>query len=135
MLVIYDGGCPFCSRYVRLLRLRQVAAKVELLSARSGDARLARYWSQGHDLERGMLVDVNGQVYAGPDAIRVLAACSTPSDLFNRLNWMLFSRRAPARLLYPLLKFGRRVALVLLRTPRLKAPVAPATSAEEPDLG
>ena len=34
--IIYDGQCPFCSRYVRLVRLRDSLGQVELVDARNG---------------------------------------------------------------------------------------------------
>ena len=35
--VVYDGECPFCTAYVKLLRLREAAGKVELVNAREAD--------------------------------------------------------------------------------------------------
>ena len=34
--LVYDGDCPFCSRYVQYLRLRQAAGPVRLVNAREG---------------------------------------------------------------------------------------------------
>lgn len=119
MLIIYDGDCPFCLAYTRLLRLQQASGPVELLSARSADPRILAYWQQGYDLNAGMLVDLNNQVYAGADAMQVLASCSSGSDYFNRLHYAIFSRRRLAVLLYPLLKLGRRITLLLMRVPPL----------------
>jgi predicted DCC family thiol-disulfide oxidoreductase YuxK len=119
MLIIYDGDCPFCRAYVRLLRLQKAGGTVEMLSARSADSRIQAYWQQGHDLNAGMLGVLNQQVYAGADAMQVLASCSSGSDYFNRLHHAIFSRRRLSALLYPLLKFGRRLTLFLLRVPPL----------------
>ena len=33
--VVYDGMCPFCTRYVMLYRIRQLAEKVHMIDARS----------------------------------------------------------------------------------------------------
>lgn len=119
MLIIYDGDCPFCSAYTRLLRLQQLSASVEMLSARSDDPRIRSFWQQGHDLNAGMLVILNKQVYAGADAMHVLASCSSGSKFFNRLHRAIFSRRRLAACLYPMLKLGRRITLFLLRVPPL----------------
>ena len=32
---IYDGDCPFCSKYVRLIQLKNTVGDVELINARS----------------------------------------------------------------------------------------------------
>ncbi len=116
VIVIYDGACPFCNAYASLLRLRQ-SATVELLSARSADPRIAHYRAQGHRFDAGMLAVVDGIVYGGADAMHVLAVLSTGQGRWNRLQRAVFSRRLLARLLYPLLRFGRRVVLWLLRVP------------------
>lgn len=119
MLIIYDGDCPFCQAYTRLLRLQQGSGPVEMLSARSDDARLLSYWQQGYDLNAGMLVVLNNQVYAGAEAMQVLASCSSASDFFNRLHRTIFSSRKLAAFLYPILKLGRRMTLLLMRVPPL----------------
>lgn len=120
MLIIYDGACPFCSAYVRLLRLREQAAAVELLNARDADARIAHYQQQGYDLDQGMLVVMGDAIHAGADAIHMLAACSTRSGWFNRCNVWIFSSRGRSRLVYPLLRVGRRIALLMLGIPLIR---------------
>jgi predicted DCC family thiol-disulfide oxidoreductase YuxK len=111
-LIVYDGDCIFCQNYVRLVRLRDAVGKVELLDARSGDPRVARYWRDGYDLNQGMLFVYKGKVYHGSDAVHVLAGLSSPVSWFNRLNRAIFSSRAASTLLYPLLKAGRRITLL-----------------------
>ncbi|MFT5932039.1 MAG: putative DCC family thiol-disulfide oxidoreductase YuxK, partial [Hyphomonas sp.] len=32
--IVYDGDCPFCSEYVKLLRLRDAIGPVSLVNAR-----------------------------------------------------------------------------------------------------
>ena len=34
MKIIYDGHCPFCHEYVRLVRIRKVVGSVELIDLR-----------------------------------------------------------------------------------------------------
>lgn len=118
VLLIYDGACPFCSAYASLLRLRQ-SATVELLSARSADPRVAHYRTQGHRFDDGMLVVVDGTAHAGAEAMHALALLSAPQGFLNRLQRAAMSRLWLARLLYPLLRAGRRLALCLLRVPRI----------------
>lgn len=111
-LIIYDGDCVFCQNYVRFVRLRETLGPVELLDARSDDPRIARYWQSGFDLNEGMLFVSKGRIYHGHEAVNVLASLSTSSTAFNRLNRALLSNPAAARMIYPMLKLGRRLTLL-----------------------
>jgi predicted DCC family thiol-disulfide oxidoreductase YuxK len=122
MLIIYDGDCPFCRAYTRLLRLQQAAGVICLLNAREPDPRIHYYVTLGYDLNEGMLVVIEDRIYAGAEAMQVLAACSSRSDLFNRLHYAIFSRAALATRLYPALRLGRRLVLYLLG----RSPIPPS---------
>ena len=112
--VYYDGACPFCSRYVRLLRLRRTAGKVDLVDLRD-DAGVRRdLQDAGFDPDQGMIVETEGRRLGGADAVNALALLSTPSGLFNRTNRLLLSSPALAALIYPILRSGRWLALFLL---------------------
>lgn len=111
-LIIYDGDCVFCQNYVRFMRLRETIGPVELLDARSGDPRVERYWRDGYNLNEGMLFVHKGGVHHGAEAVRILAALSSPDALWSRLNGLVFSNGTAAALLYPLLKLGRRATLL-----------------------
>lgn len=121
-LVVYDGDCVFCQNYVKFVRLKEAVGPVELLDARSGDARVADYWSQGYDLNEGMLFVYRGRVFHGHDAVNMLALLSSDSSAFNRLNQMLLSNRKVAAAVYPLLKLGRRLVLLLRNKTLIAAP-------------
>ena len=112
-LIIYDGDCIFCHNYVRLMRLCASLGNVELIDARGGDPRVRSYWSQGYDLNTGMLFIHGGKVYQGAEAIHVLGCLSSRVFWSNRLNRFIFSSRTASTLLYPILKHGRRMALLL----------------------
>lgn len=120
LLIIYDGACPFCSAYVALLRLR-AHFKVELLSARSDDARILHYRGLGYRLDEGMLVVLDDVVHVGPDAMHMLATLSEPSGVINRLQRGLFGSHRLSRWLYPGLKVGRRIALWFKHVPLIDA--------------
>jgi predicted DCC family thiol-disulfide oxidoreductase YuxK len=112
-LIIYDGDCIFCQNYVRLLHLRETVGRVDLVNARSDDPRVKRYMREGYDLNEGMLFVYRGRVYHGADAVHVLAGLSSPLTGFSWINQAIFSNRALANLLYPLLKAGRRLTLLV----------------------
>jgi predicted DCC family thiol-disulfide oxidoreductase YuxK len=112
-LIVYDGDCVFCQNYVRFMRLRQTVGPVELLDARSGDPRVASFQRQGYDLNEGMLFVFEDRVYHGEEAVNLLAILSSSSSLFGWLNRATLSNRTAARLIYPMLKLGRRITLRL----------------------
>lgn len=121
-LVVYDGDCVFCQNYVKFMKLKEAVGPVELLDARSDDPRVAQYWSQGYDLNEGMLFVYRGRVFHGHDAVNMLALLSSGSSAFNRLNQLLLSNRMVAAAVYPLLKLGRRLVLLLRNKTLIAAP-------------
>ena len=121
-VIVYDGECPFCAAYVRMTRLRASAGPVRLVDARSGAPEVAEARAAGLDLDRGMVVKLDGRLYHGDGAMTALALLTTPSGAFNRLMRALFRRPALARVLYPPMVAGRNLTLRLLG----RRPIGPA---------
>lgn len=120
--VVYDGDCPFCRDYARYQRLRAAAGELELIDARAHRESLAAMGIRGADLEDGMVVFVDGVRHDGADAMHALSRLTDPPRrLWVRLVAGLTGSRAVARLVYPALRFGRRVILRLLGVPRFPA--------------
>ena len=113
-VILYDGDCPFCAAYVRMTRLRASAGPVRLIDARSDAPEVAEARAAGLDLDRGMVVKLDGRLYHGDAAMTALALLTTPSGGFNRMMRALFRRPAVARLLYPPMVAGRRLTLRLM---------------------
>jgi predicted DCC family thiol-disulfide oxidoreductase YuxK len=114
LTVVYDGDCPFCSSFVLLYRLREQGRKVELIDARSGGPIVEEIHRRNLDLDRGMVVMMDGRLYHGAAAMNLLAILGSGETLFNRLNRLLFLHPNWARRLYPLLVRGRLITLRLL---------------------
>lgn len=112
--LLYDGECPFCSRYVKLLRLRRAMSGLRLVDARGGGPEFQQARAAGFDLDEGMLLHLDGQYWHGDDCVHRLALMSTPSGLFNRLNAAIFRSRTLSRVLYPFMRAGRNLALAVL---------------------
>ncbi len=124
-LLVYDGECPFCSRYVALVRIRESYGPVELVDARSGHPVVADLSARGYDLDEGMVLIDGDEVYHGEDCIHRLALLSSPSSLFNRFNAAVFRSRRASSVLYPLLRAGRNLTLRLLGRRKLAATEPP----------
>lgn len=112
--LLYDGECPFCTQYVKLLRLREAVGPIELIDARDAGPEYALARAEGFDIDAGMLLRYRGGFYHGDAALHMLAALSTPGAGFNRLIAWLFRSPTRARLAYPWLRGGRNLALRLL---------------------
>jgi len=111
--LVYDGECPFCQRYVRLLRLRETI-DLQLLDARGGGPVVDAIVAAGYDLDEGMVLVMGGRFYHGDDCIHTLALLSSPSTLFNRLNKRIFGSPRAAKILYPGLRLCRNLVLKML---------------------
>lgn len=112
--IVYDGDCPFCSRYIRLLRLRDSIGTVSLINAREGGPLVQKLNAQGYNLNEGMILVMDGQTFVGDVCIHRLALMSTNWGLFNRVNRFIFGSRRLSAWLYPVLRFGRNQTLRLL---------------------
>lgn len=115
MYIIYDGDCPFCSAYVRLIRIRESVGEVSLIDARQcSDDLLTTLQVEDLNLDEGMAVRIGDRLYFGAEAIHVLALLSTGSGIFNRVTSFVFQSPTVSRILYPLLRFGRNMTLRIL---------------------
>jgi predicted DCC family thiol-disulfide oxidoreductase YuxK len=112
--LVYDEECPFCSRYVRLLRLREAVGPVELVNARADHPVVYLLQDRGVNLDEGMALVQGDHISVGDDCIHKLALMSTRSGVFNRINGWVFRSPSMARVLYPVLRAGRNMGLRLL---------------------
>ena len=111
--LVYDGECPFCSRYVRLVRIRD-HVRLHLINAREGGPLVDELSQAGLDLNDGMVLKFGDRYYHGADCIHILAILSTPSTTFNRVNAWIFRSSSLSRILYPILRSGRNAVLAML---------------------
>lgn len=112
--IYYDGECPFCTRYVGLINLRETVGQVDLINLRDHADLREQLTQEGYDLDQGMVVDVDGKRVGGADATHLLATLSTSSGWFNRLNHAIFAMPLLSALIYPFLRAGRWFTLFLM---------------------
>jgi predicted DCC family thiol-disulfide oxidoreductase YuxK len=118
--IVYDGDCPFCSRYIQMVRLREAVGPVRLVNARDGGPLVEEAWRAGFDLDAGMMLKMGGKLYFGDACVQRLALLSTPVGAFNRINRAILSSPTAARILYPILRSGRNLTLRLLGRRRIR---------------
>jgi hypothetical protein len=61
-----------------------------------------------------MVLKFKDVIYYGAGAIHMLTLLSTPSGIFNRINYYVFSTKIGAKIVYPLGKAFRTLLLKLL---------------------
>lgn len=111
--LVYDGECPFCQRFARLLRLRETI-DMQLIDARGGGGEVEEIVAAGYNLDEGMVLAIGGRFYHGDACLHALALLSSNSTPFNRLNKRIFSSPRVAKILYPVLRCARNAVLKLL---------------------
>ena len=116
--VIYDGECPFCSDYVKAMRIKNVADQLVLVNART-----ERYQhllnGKSFDLNEGMLVVIDGKYYHAAQAVQILALVATPLSWLNKINFFLFRIPFIADLYYPVCRCIRNLALKVKGVPKI----------------
>jgi predicted DCC family thiol-disulfide oxidoreductase YuxK len=118
--LLYDGDCPFCSAYVKLVRLRETVGPIALLDARQYPDRVAEISAQGYAIDKGMVLKLDERYYFGAQCMTALSALTTQSTVFNRVNRVLFRSPMLARVLYPVLRTGRNATLAVLGRRRVR---------------
>lgn len=119
ILLVYDMRCPMCDMYSRLVRIRESVGTLELVDARDGGEVIQRITEAGLDVDEGMVLIVDDQLYYGAEAIHRLALLGTRSGPFNRLAYWSFRSRRVSNVLYPILKAGRNLLLRALGRTRI----------------
>ena len=114
ILLVYDKQCPACDYYCNLVRIRDSVGELRIVDAREQSDVVDEITAMGLDIDQGMILKMEGQIYYGPDAIHALSLISTRSGFFNRLNYYLFSSKASSNILYPVFKACRNLLLKIL---------------------
>lgn len=114
LFIYYDGECPLCENYTRLLSIKKKVPQVNLIDLRSSPDKVANFSKLGFDVDQGMIVDYQSRLYHGADAVNLLAQLSDNSSSFNRLNSFALANKHSAKLLYPLLRMGRNAVIFML---------------------
>lgn len=112
-MLVYDGECPLCSAYCRMLAIKQLESRFEIINARQYHPVLEGIKERGLDLEEGFVLKIENDYFHGADAINRLALITTRAGLFNRLNYLIFKSAHLSKILYPMLRTGRNILLYL----------------------
>lgn len=81
----YDQACPACDQYARLVRVRASVGELGLVNARRDERFPREIPRKGLNIDEGMVLKIDPELYYGAGAIRVLALLSSRSGGFNHL--------------------------------------------------
>lgn len=119
LLLVYDKECPACNNYCQMVRIRESVGELQLIDAREASPIMDEITAAGLDIDEGMVLKMDDQLYYGADAIHALSMISSRSGIFNRLAYWVFKSRRISQVLYPILKTGRAVLLKLMRKSKI----------------
>ena len=122
LIVIYDGECPFCSNYVRLMALRKTVGRVELVNARQSHPLVRDLQTAGYNLNEGMAVIFGGKIYYGSEAVTLLSRLNDTSSVTARALSALLRDPARARRIYPWMRLCRNLTLKALGRTKIADP-------------
>ncbi|MBN8648234.1 MAG: DUF393 domain-containing protein [Caulobacterales bacterium] len=106
---IYDGECPLCANFAGAISLRKEYPKLKIINARENSPPkiMQEIKNRGLNLDKGAVLILDGQFYFGKDAASKIAQISTPKNLTNFLNNLLFQNQNLAVIFYPIARFIR----------------------------
>ena len=119
ILLVYDEECPVCTAYCHMARIRESVGELRLVNAREAGTVMDEITLRGLDIDQGMVLKVENNLFYGSDAIHALSLMSSRSGLFNRINYWGFRSSKLSRVLYPVLRFFRNLLLMLLRKTKI----------------
>lgn len=114
IVLVYDKECPACDNYCQIARIREDIGELVLLDAREPSSVMDEITALGWDIDQGMVLKIDNQLYYGSDAIHALALISSRSGFFNRMNYWLFKSKTLSHIFYPALRSLRNLLLKLL---------------------
>ena len=117
--LLYDRECPVCEFYCQRIDVNDTVGKLQLVDAREDSEVLQEITACGLDIDEGMVLKVDEELYYGSEAIQKLATLSTKKGLVNHIGHVLFRRPKVARVLYPVLAACRSVLLKILGKTRI----------------
>lgn len=109
--LFYDGECPFCNQYAKFKELR------ECINLELYDARENLLWKKSNpnlNLDDGIVLLLEDNVtLQGVDAINYLDNICLFKGVIFKIQKLIFSNKILAFVVYGILKFLRKIALML----------------------
>ena len=111
LVLVYDGGCPFCRHFALRSELVGGLPDLEIRDGRADNQLRAALTGRGLPLARGAVLLDGERAWHGAEAIAELCRRLEPSDALLTLLSRLFAEPQRAGRLYPFLLAARQLAL------------------------
>ena len=112
--IIYDDGCPVCSYYIEFSHIKKKYGKINYIKARNNQVILDFIQSLNLDINEGMIVVFEKRIYYGHNAVNLISILGEKDTFKNTVVISIFKYKIISKLLYPLLKLGRRILLFII---------------------
>ncbi len=109
--LVYDGECPICRPAANAFKIKQAVGDLKVINAREAHPIMDELKAQGLSVDNGMVLKMGGKYYQGAEAMNICAMIGTDSDLFNKMNVMLFRSKCLSKIFYPVFKTVREIAI------------------------
>lgn len=109
--ILYDGQCPVCTDYCTKVQLKEGEGELVLLDARKKGELLDEVTARGLDIDEGMVVRRDGQLFYGSEAMREIVKLKKKAGVMERF---FFGGQKMAKVMYGVCKAGRNVLLRVL---------------------
>jgi len=102
-----------------MVRIKESIGELVLVDARTNSKIMQEITKAGLNIDQGMVLKMNSNLYYGPDAIHALSLISSRNGIFNRVNYWLFRTKVLSNICYPILRSMRNLLLKLLSKTKL----------------
>lgn len=117
--LVYDRECPVCDYYCQRVDISDTAGELARIDAREESAIMGEISAVGLDIDEGMVLKVDDEIFYGSDAIHKLATLSSRKGVVNKLAYWIFRWPRAAKILYPVLAACRNLLLKILGRSRI----------------
>ena len=118
--ILYDGECPFCDNYIKLMNLKSIIPEIQILDAHNHHDMVIHFRNNGLEINDGMILSLDGAVYYGSECVHALAMLTNNNTTFYKLNKVMFQNKQLARILYPILVYLRKLYFFFFRKTLIK---------------
>lgn len=118
---VYDGECPICQMGASLYQVKQSVGVLHTVDARTEREHpvMMEVNQAGLNLDQGMVVKYQGQLYQGKGALLIMAQLGADDGFYNKVNNILFRSPTLSAFAYPIIRSARNMLLTVLGRDKL----------------